>query len=543
MKRHCFLSMLLSLVFCLAVTNAAFGETQTSAKQLFLTDLKNNDIVVSGIPYHIYSGTSVLEIEEFKTNLPDSETAVQLLTRARLKLDSKVDGPAEKMETKYTLTLGGKNRSGSLFMDSDKMIVSTEFMDLIKDLYQAPDPSQLTLPRYVYFTGLADAGVWDSMVQPEISPALEEMLLFIFEAIPEHYYQLSPAEKTIKLQIDRNGLPEVIRSLTFKAIDEPERFAGLVFNILTAFDPTISEEDDNQGVLEILGMLEDLKEVVDTPDSPDQMLEMLGDKLTFNLVIESSLLPAGPDKFLFELGMNDLGTSTNIRIDSTTQGGKENISGTGLVSFNLTDKTEGFSLDGKISQDLRLTKAEYRTNCIIDFNFSESSDEDSYLLLSLKGTDRYKPEKSVAISLPELTPENSMDLTEVGNKPALFHEEVQVVLDGEALSFDVDPLIQEGRTMVPIRDLAEKLGFTVVWSEPNQVVMTDGDTTISIFLGEQTYTVNGTRKHLDVTPFASEGRVMVPVRFIAEELGCMVYYSEATNTVFINHKASTRVIP
>jgi hypothetical protein len=222
-KRHCFLSMLLSLVFCLAVANAACGETQTSAKQLFLTDLKNNDIVVGGMPYHIYSGTSVLEIEEFKTNLPDSEAAVQLLTRARLKLDSKVDGPAEKMETKYTLTLGGKNRSGSLFMDSDKMIVSTEFMDLIKDLYQAPDPSELTLPRYVYFSGLADAGVWDSMVQPEISPALEEMLLFIFEAIPEHYYQLSPAEKTIKLQIDRNGLPEVIRSLTCKAIDEPER--------------------------------------------------------------------------------------------------------------------------------------------------------------------------------------------------------------------------------------------------------------------------------------------------------------------------------
>jgi len=539
-KRHCFLSVLLSLLFCLAVANAACGETQTSAKQLFLTDLKNNGLVVSGIPYHIYFGTSVLEIKELKTNLPGSEEAIQLLTRARLKLDSKVDGPAEKMEAKYTLTLGGKNRSGSLFMDSDKMIVSTEFMDLIKDLYQAPAPSDLTLPRYVYFTGLADAGGWDSMVQPEISPALEEMLIFIFEAIPEHYYQLSPAEKTIKLQIDRTGLPEVIRSLTFKAFDEPERFADLVFNILTAFDPTVSTEDSKQGILETL---EYLYQVADTPDSPDQMLEMLGDKLTFNLVIESSLLPAGPDKFLFELGMDDLGTSTNIHIDSTTQGGKENISGTGLISFNLTDKTEGFSLDGKVSQDLRLTKAEYRSNSIIDLNFSESSDEDSYLLLSLKGTDRYKPEKSVAINLPELTPDNSMDLTEASNKPAPFHEEVQVVLDGEALSFDVDPFIKDGRTMVPIRDLAEKLGFTVVWSEPDQVVMTNEDTTISIFLGDQTYTVNGTRKHLDVTPFASEGRAMVPVRFIAEELGCMVYYSEATNTVFINHKASTRVIP
>lgn len=542
MKRHYILSLLLCLVLCLSIANAAFGEKQTSAKQLLLNKLKNNGIELIGLPYQVSSGSSILELKKLETNLPDSEI-MQLLTNARLKLDSKIDNPAKKLEAKYTLTLNQQDYIGSIFMDSNKLIISTEFMDLIKALEQTPNPTNLTLPRYIYFTGLADARLWDNMSQTEISPAMQELLFFIIEAIPDHYYQLSPDGKKIILHIDRNGLPEVIRALMLKVLAEQERFASLLVNIETTFDPASRPEEDKQVILEAL---KDLKIVTDTPDSPDKMLEMLGDRLLFDLIIETSQQQAGPGKCVFDLGINEMeGTSANIHISSNAQGSKDNLSGTGLVSFSISNIDEGFSASVKISQDIHLTTAEYRSNSMLDISYRESNDIDTntYLLLSLQGTDYSKPEKNVAISIPELTPANSMDITEMTNGTAPFHEDVQVVLDGEALSFEVAPLIKDGRTMVPLRDLAEKLGFTVVWSEPNQAIINNGDTTISMFMGEQLYTVNSTQKYLDVAPFEASGRMMVPVRFIAEELGCMVYYSEASNTVFINHKTDSRIIP
>ena len=37
-------------------------------------------------------------------------------------------------------------------------------------------------------------------------------------------------------------------------------------------------------------------------------------------------------------------------------------------------------------------------------------------------------------------------------------------------------------------------------------------------IGNKTVNVNGVRKTLDVAPYLKEGRTMVPLRFIAEEL-------------------------
>lgn len=541
MKRHFLLSIFLCLVFCLALSNSAFGETQTSAKQLFLTDLKKDGIVVTGLPFKLSSGTSVIELKKFESNEPGSEIVKRLLTGAALKFDTKIDNPAEKLAAKYTLTLGQQDCNGSIYMDSDKLILSTEFMDFFKNLYVAA-PIDSTLPRYVYFTDMADTGIWDSLGQTELSPAWQEMLVFIFEAVPEQYYKLSHFDDKVILHIDRNGLPEVIRALMLKALAEQERFAGLGADIMTSFDPAVSKEEAGQDILEAL---QDLQELMDTPDSPDKMLEMMGEELAFDLVMESSLLPAGQDKCLLRFGIDDPEFSTNINIESAAQGSKKNLKGTASVSLSVSDKAGDFGAGVKMKQDFNLTTAQYRTNSIIDFNFSEISDEEKYLRLSLKITDHYKPEKSITISIPELTPANSKNLSipEEGYIPAPPHEGMQVVLDGEVISFDADPFIKEGRTVVPLRSLAEKLGFTVTWSEPNQIILNNEDTTITMFLGEQVYTVNGIQKHMDISPFETGGRTMVPVRFMAEESGCMVFYSEAKNTVFINHKTNARVIP
>ncbi|MCQ2911802.1 MAG: copper amine oxidase N-terminal domain-containing protein, partial [Clostridia bacterium] len=66
-------------------------------------------------------------------------------------------------------------------------------------------------------------------------------------------------------------------------------------------------------------------------------------------------------------------------------------------------------------------------------------------------------------------------------------------VDGERSNLDVAPVIRNDRTMLPIRFVAENLGAKVEWSEknPNYVVITRGATKIEITLGSDIMKVNG----------------------------------------------------
>lgn len=76
--------------------------------------------------------------------------------------------------------------------------------------------------------------------------------------------------------------------------------------------------------------------------------------------------------------------------------------------------------------------------------------------------------------------------------------------------------------MVPIRALAETFGATVDFKD-NVITIVDGDTTIVMTVGETAYTVNDEEANMDTAPVIGEGdRTFVPVRFVAEALGYTV---------------------
>ncbi|HOV80234.1 MAG TPA: stalk domain-containing protein [Bacillota bacterium] len=110
----------------------------------------------------------------------------------------------------------------------------------------------------------------------------------------------------------------------------------------------------------------------------------------------------------------------------------------------------------------------------------------------------------------------------------------EIFVDGNRVIFDIDPFIQNGRTMVPLRKMAETLGCKVEWVEPDQINISRGDTFMKMYINKQTYEFNGFEKLLDFPPFVKGGgRTIVPLRFVAEELGCTVEYDEKTNSVYV----------
>ena len=120
---------------------------------------------------------------------------------------------------------------------------------------------------------------------------------------------------------------------------------------------------------------------------------------------------------------------------------------------------------------------------------------------------------------------------QIGNKVMLVND--------EPVKIDVPPTIVEGRTLLPIRWVAEPLGATVGWDgTERKVTVSLGDVFIELWIGKNIARVNGVEKPIDpnnpkVVPMIIKGRTMLPVRFVAENLGADVLWDGATKTVTI----------
>ncbi len=103
-------------------------------------------------------------------------------------------------------------------------------------------------------------------------------------------------------------------------------------------------------------------------------------------------------------------------------------------------------------------------------------------------------------------------------------------------TMEVSPYTVEGRTMVPARIIAETFGADVDWIEAeNKVVITFGDKNISFVIGELYANVNGEAVKLEVPSVETNGRTLVPLRFVSETLGFDVKYIASTQQILITN--------
>lgn len=118
-----------------------------------------------------------------------------------------------------------------------------------------------------------------------------------------------------------------------------------------------------------------------------------------------------------------------------------------------------------------------------------------------------------------------------------FPKQVRVLVDGHFLPLDSKPVIDEGSTLVPLRGIFEKLGAAVTWDDNSQsVTATREGTTIRLQVGSKEAAIDGRGWSLEVAPKLIDGSTMIPVRFVAEALGCEVHWDPANKLVLIKTK-------
>lgn len=110
---------------------------------------------------------------------------------------------------------------------------------------------------------------------------------------------------------------------------------------------------------------------------------------------------------------------------------------------------------------------------------------------------------------------------------------VSVWMDGAAVSFKQGaPMVENGTTLVPLRPLTEKLGINLYWDGKTQTVTgTKSGLSFALQVGNDTAVVNGVVEALDAVPRVIRGTTFVPLRFVAEAVGYKVTWDAKNNAV------------
>lgn len=124
------------------------------------------------------------------------------------------------------------------------------------------------------------------------------------------------------------------------------------------------------------------------------------------------------------------------------------------------------------------------------------------------------------------------------NKPS-SSDVIKIYVDGTQVYPDADPFITNGRTMVPIRVIAEALGYNVGWDAPSKcITLTKGNYDVQMMIDSTWLTKykNGQVSEygqMDVVPCIRSSRTFIPLRAAAEAMGCSVDWDNNTKSVFI----------
>ena len=124
-----------------------------------------------------------------------------------------------------------------------------------------------------------------------------------------------------------------------------------------------------------------------------------------------------------------------------------------------------------------------------------------------------------------------------------------VMVNGEVVDFpDAAPQIVDGRTFIPLRAVFNVLGFAddnITWDGETRtatavkddltITLTEGENTVTVTRGEETET-----QETDAAAYVNPatGSVMVPLRFVAQTLGCNVGWDSNTRTAIIDDTAA-----
>ncbi|WLR50385.1 copper amine oxidase N-terminal domain-containing protein [Bacillus tianshenii] len=112
---------------------------------------------------------------------------------------------------------------------------------------------------------------------------------------------------------------------------------------------------------------------------------------------------------------------------------------------------------------------------------------------------------------------------------------IYVFVDGKEPNFVNQPYVKNGTTMVEFRPIFEMLGLTIDWNaKQGKITGKNSNKIIQLFLNQRNAYINNNKQILTNAPVLKNGKTMIPLRFVAEATGKKVFWDEKTQMIIIN---------
>ncbi|MCX7921960.1 MAG: copper amine oxidase N-terminal domain-containing protein [Clostridia bacterium] len=159
-------------------------------------------------------------------------------------------------------------------------------------------------------------------------------------------------------------------------------------------------------------------------------------------------------------------------------------------------------------------------------------------------TDIYNINEYIKIDFPHLNEQNSFKFSELMAATTEFEEipedmgyegdkPIDVVVNGEKLELELPPIELEEAVLLPISDIALKLGADVGWDKSGVVTVVKNGATIIYKTDSADVQINGQSKTMEYPAIIIDSKMYVPLSSIAEGLGADMNFDVSTRTLVI----------
>ncbi|MGE5370728.1 MAG: stalk domain-containing protein [Solirubrobacterales bacterium] len=118
----------------------------------------------------------------------------------------------------------------------------------------------------------------------------------------------------------------------------------------------------------------------------------------------------------------------------------------------------------------------------------------------------------------------------------------QCQVNDQTRTLDAAPFIKDERVYLPLRAVSDALGAEVAWDpSEGRATLKNGGNEVIVWVGQNRAVVNGTFQIIDpqtayIKPLmVPPGRIMLPLRFVAEKLGCLIEWNATTRNITISY--------
>ena len=539
LKKKGLLMTVLVLVLSFSIV-LGVGAEQLQVREKFINQLINISRETDEGFLRYVTGKVFFQVKRLEGSLVDE---LPKLDKSEVVINYKVNAPNQKAFYDLQLKVDGEEYTTQCFMCGDRVIFTKNILDILSLIGSSPNGVSMDLD-YLYIDDESLlANMWEVLVERDkekVTQDTKKILDFLVEAIPRKYFSFTGSK--VVLELDQAGFEDVLYHVLQKIQAEPERFADIVVNNTGVTAIKMSDEQEQMRA----DIVDDIKEAVAADAFPGKIeIGMLSKFLQVKkFVYELSIIPGGKRSFNaeFRLHPNDP-IAGQVKISSVITGMGENL-----------QKEHNFELDMVVEDNIGIsTNILFGTNYLKDERIStlelaglvaDLNTGETLLYMEAVGGNTEQITPDVEISIPVLTEDNSMpfDCLAPGQSEfvpqkrsmSVFVGKEKYVTNNKEKTLDVPPYIRDGRTMVPIRFVAEGLGAEVSFNADTEEIHIYGESVIRLQIDQKSYTVDGIEKQMDVAPYIKDGRTMVPVRFVAEGLGAEVSFNADTKEISIN---------